>query len=256
MHRNQNPVLKVGLGLLLALVGLCWADNSANGQLLPENFPGQIVHLEPADLLTDSAADTQTEKELTKEPTPKEQTRYRVAPGDNLRKIAERYQVEWTALAKANALADQDFIRVGQVLIIPQAGSPASATATAAKPDPLYMAGNRLDNQALRRTAWRLSSWLRHCRPHGTPIVAVDSGQVYLGGLEVYLRTLRNHWPWTGTVNRFMDTSSKLLVQKGTTVTAGQTIAKIGSTGRSTGPHLHLEIYDNGKTVNPLAFLE
>lgn len=48
---------------------------------------------------------------------------------------------------------------------------------------------------------------------------------------------------------------SKILVKKGKTVTAGDVIGKIGSTGRSTGPHLHYEIHRNGKIVNPKSYL-
>ncbi len=217
------------------------------------------MHLQPADLLNDSAA-TRTDKEVTRDPRLKEQTeqtRYRVAPGDNLRVIAKRYQVEWTALAEANALADQDFIRVGQVLIIPQAGSPAAApaTATAAKPScyPWPLNGSITKHYGGRHDAFHHG--LDIAAPTGTPIAAVDGGRVtWAGWKSIYgLCVTIDHGQGRKTLYGH---ASELLVQKGNIVTAGQIIAKIGSTGRSTGPHLHLEIYDNGKTVDPLAFLE
>lgn len=48
---------------------------------------------------------------------------------------------------------------------------------------------------------------------------------------------------------------SKISVKKGQRVTAGDIIGKIGSTGRSTGPHLHYEVHRNGKVVNPKSYL-
>ncbi len=48
---------------------------------------------------------------------------------------------------------------------------------------------------------------------------------------------------------------SKISVKKGQKVAAGDIIGKIGSTGRSTGPHLHYEIHRNGKILNPKSYL-
>lgn len=48
---------------------------------------------------------------------------------------------------------------------------------------------------------------------------------------------------------------SKIAVKQGQKVSAGQVIGKIGSTGRSTGPHLHYEVHRNGKIVNPKNYL-
>ncbi len=48
---------------------------------------------------------------------------------------------------------------------------------------------------------------------------------------------------------------SHIEVREGQQVTAGQVIGKVGSTGRSTGTHLHYEVRKNGKAINPISFL-
>jgi len=50
--------------------------------------------------------------------------------------------------------------------------------------------------------------------------------------------------------------AAELRVKEGDTVTRGQRIASVGTTGRSTGPHLHYEVWLNGKPVNPVPYLK
>jgi murein DD-endopeptidase MepM/ murein hydrolase activator NlpD len=50
--------------------------------------------------------------------------------------------------------------------------------------------------------------------------------------------------------------ASKLLVKAGERVVKGQVVALVGSTGRSTGPHLHYEIRLNGNSLDPRQYLQ
>ena len=57
-----------------------------------------------------------------------------------------------------------------------------------------------------------------------------------------------------GYVTRYAH-NQRTLVAPGDTVQKGQAIALIGSTGRSTGPHLHFEVLKNGRAVDPMSFV-
>lgn len=88
----------------------------------------------------------------------------------------------------------------------------------------------------------------------GTPIYAAASGNVIFSGWKGTLGKLVVVDHGNGVQTYYAHCSS-LLVSKGDTVTTGQLLAKVGSTGRSTGPHLHFEIRVNGSAVNPQNYL-
>lgn len=91
--------------------------------------------------------------------------------------------------------------------------------------------------------------------PHGTAIYAADAGTVtYAGWRTSYGYVVEiDHGNGYQTLYAHC---SKLLVSRGQKVSKGQTIARIGSTGNSTGPHVHFEIKKNGSHVNPLNYFK
>lgn len=88
----------------------------------------------------------------------------------------------------------------------------------------------------------------------GTPIYAAASGKVIFSGWKGTLGKLIviNHG---NGIQTYYAHCNSLLVSSGATVSAGQLIAKVGSTGRSTGPHLHFEIRLNGSAINPQSYI-
>ena len=84
----------------------------------------------------------------------------------------------------------------------------------------------------------------------GTPIKVVSDGTVTFAGWSGSYGKLVKIDHGNGVETWYAHTS-KMYVTEGQKVTAGETIAAVGSTGNSTGPHLHFEIRINGKTVNP-----
>jgi murein DD-endopeptidase MepM/ murein hydrolase activator NlpD len=89
----------------------------------------------------------------------------------------------------------------------------------------------------------------------GTSIVAAASGKVIYAEWHPAYGKMVEIDHGNGLVSRYAHTSS-MLVKEGDLVVRGQKIATVGSTGRSTGPHLHFEVRLNGVPQNPARFLQ
>ena len=90
--------------------------------------------------------------------------------------------------------------------------------------------------------------------PAGTQIVASGDGTVIKAGLDPAYGNFVEIAHGDGFISKYAH-NSKLLVKIGQVITRGQAIALSGSTGRSTGPHLHYEIHQNSNYLNPAKIL-
>ncbi len=222
---------------------------------------------------------------------PRDGLLYEVRLGESILVIASRYGVDAGAIVSepANRLSSPDMVREGQVVLVPGARlpQPAPLVALTASPSPSgtttpaapVATATPTRNQpaataaAVPNYAWRwpitgpLSSYFGPSHPlgididlygrDGEPIRAARGGTVtYAGGnpccsygyyVEVDhgdgMRTLYAHF------------NSPPPVRIGQTVSQGQVVGYAGTTGYSTGTHLHFEIRRSGAPLNPLSFL-
>ena len=193
-----------------------------------------------------------------------------VKPGENLFRIGKAYDVSFDELAKANRLRDANQIYVGQKLLIPGANRQLpvdtiapleSAPVPRALPppaeigdDPLLwpVSGKINSNYGPRGSSFH--DGIDIAAPEGTPIHAIERGEViYSDQLRGYgnIVILRHQG---GLVSVYAHNQVNL-VHEGQQVIKGEVIAKVGSTGRVTGPHLHLEIRKNNTAQDPLRYL-
>lgn len=179
-----------------------------------------------------------------------------VQPGETLLDISRAYHVNINVIAAKNGQADPNTILAGQKLMIPR-------TVPGIEPLPSrgLVAGG---------LSWPLHGaisspfGLRDGKPHegidiaveeGTPIRATAPGRVVFAGPRgTYgLAVIVDHGDGVRTLYAHC---SKILTTEGDSVDTTTVLALAGNTGRSTGPHLHLEILKNGIPLDPLGCLE
>jgi murein DD-endopeptidase MepM/ murein hydrolase activator NlpD len=91
--------------------------------------------------------------------------------------------------------------------------------------------------------------------PIGTPVMAVAEGVVTYAGVKPGYGNVIEIDHGNGYMTRYAH-NSVLVAHVGSRVHAGDTIAKVGQTGRATGPHCHFEVWLNGRPVNPIAYVK
>jgi lipoprotein NlpD len=193
-----------------------------------------------------------------------------VKSGETLYRIGKAYDLNYMELAHLNRLRDPNQIRVGQKLFIPGATrqlpvemiTPADSIVTL----PTVPTASDLPDNAMvwpisgginSRFGWRGATFhdgIDISAQEGSPIKAIGKGEViYSDRLRGYgnLVILRHAG---GLVSVYAHNQVNL-VAAGQVVAQGAIIAKVGSTGRVTGPHLHFEIRKNNVAQDPLLYL-
>lgn len=204
-----------------------------------------------------------------------------VERGQTLWRIARAYAVTPQDIAEANDVDDPTKIAVGQKLWIPGVerlvevtpapslvGSTVDASTTPRPPASKEDPPAKLDVPK-GRFIWPVEG-IVHSRfgarngsqhdgidisaPKGTPVVAADAGQVLYAGVQRGYGNivLIKHADELVTIYAHNDVN---LVETGQRVKRGQILARVGQTGRATGPHLHFEVRQKRLPRNPLFFL-
>lgn len=207
---------------------------------------------------------------------------HKLQRGENLYRVGMRYGVPHKVLARVNRIDDPTSLRAGSKIWIPSGAKKKTVRKTATKPKVYAARVNPSQRKAARKEAqrearrasklafaWpvkgRLTSSFgrRRGRPHdgidvgarkGTTIRAAESGKViHSGRLGDYGNAvIVKH---AGSYRTVYAHASRTLVRKGQFVERGQRIALVGSTGRSTGPHLHFEIRRRASPRDPMLYL-
>jgi len=187
---------------------------------------------------------------------------HEVKAGDTLDSLAKRYSVDPIAIIECeyNDLSEPYELHVGQRLVIPGGTRPIVPRYVRATAPPPANAPQGSGSFMWPASGYLTQSyWLGHQAidigaPTGTPIYAADAGYVsatgWMGGYGNYV--IVNHGNGFETLYAHL---SEIRAIAGQGVERGQLIGLVGSTGRSTGPHLHLEIRQGGVKRNPLGFL-
>lgn len=193
-----------------------------------------------------------------------------VKAGDTVQSLAKKY-----GLASAQPIADWPYnnfvddekftLASGQTLVIPGGVMPEEVVRPVYQSTPqtsLFAKGSGAILWPTNGIISQYFSWYHNgvdiANGTGTAISAVDSGRVILsirggwnGGWGTYIKIDHGN----GLVSLFSHLSENF-VNVGDNVSRGQLIGKMGSTGRSTGPHLHFTVYSNGTAINPLTLLK
>ncbi len=188
-----------------------------------------------------------------------------IEPGQTLWSISRAYGVTVEAIVAVNHLASAEVIRAGQQIAIPGVGGgpslrrPAVITPDPAPPSHRVVQGLQWPARGVMTSGfgWRRShhhNGIDISAPRGAPIAAAMAGRViFTGWYSGYgLAVIIDHGDGLITIYGH---ASKILVQTGSEVAVGETIALVGCTGNCTGPHLHFEVRVDGQPYNPLPYL-
>lgn len=185
----------------------------------------------------------------------------KVKEGDTVYSIAKKYKTE------AQKIIDYPFndydldtfaLAAGQTLIVPD-GVQLQAPAILAPIAPVFAGGSGQFQWPASGTITQYPVWyhmaLDIANPASPGIAAADSGSVTLVDYMRYgygNHIIVTHGDGLSTLYSHL---SEIYVKSGDRVARGQVIGRMGSTGRSTGTHLHFEVRKNGVAVSPLPFL-
>ena len=192
-----------------------------------------------------------------------------VRPGENLFRIGKAYDTTSHELARANGIRDPRQITVGQKIFIPGAtkqlpveiitpaernDGPGSVPPADSYDGVFLWPVSGAVNSGFGPRGSSFHDGLDIGAPEGTPIRAVEHGEViYSDQLRGYgnIVIIRHSG---GIVSVYAHNEVNLVRDK-QQVARGQVIARVGSTGRVTGPHLHFEIRKNNLAQNPTLYL-
>lgn len=197
-----------------------------------------------------------------------------VKSGDTLESVAKKFSAEAQAILDFpfNDVPDDLSLKAGQLLIIPDGTPPETKAPVRLKPQPQYLAQGPASPafsapggaSFIWPTNGQMSQYFSWYHPgidianRSAPGIAASDGGVVMvagwpDGSGYGNRVVIDHGNGYTSLYAHM---SNIYVSPGQTVTRGQLIGQMGSTGRSTGTHLHLEIHFKGVALNPLAILK